>query len=124
MLAQKKISTKKEWGWRPILLALHELKMWVFAAKENNQYFKLHGDALKSGCYAYYNTFGDSPLTRITGKEFDETTMDALSWEITVYGDFYIQNAPQALGHTKTLLKGLKAWKDGGKKNVQTATGP
>ena len=94
--------------------------MWIFKAKEIGGYFKLDVNQIRLLCTGYYNTFGDSPLTRITGKDFDETTIDFLSAELTVYGDFYIEHAPSALGHGKELLKGIKSWKDkGGKQDVQ-----
>jgi len=121
ILTSKNISNKKEWGWRPVILLLHELKMWLFKAKINSTYFKLDRDSIKLMCNAYFNTFGDSPLTRITGKEFDVDKIDFISAEMTVYGDFYIENIPHALGHGKSLFSSVMNWKNKLKeaKNVQ-----
>ena len=112
VLVAKGISNKKEWGWRPIILVLHELKMWLFKAKINSTYFKLNVDQIKLMCNAYFNTFGDSPLTRITGKEFDMDKIDFISAEMTVYGDFYIENIPHAIGHGKSLFGSVVSWKN------------
>lgn len=112
IMASKGIGNKKEWGWRPIILILHEFKMWAFEAKQQSIYFKLNVDQIKLLCQAYYNSFGDSPLTRITGKDFDMEHIDFLSAELTVYGDFYIENAPFAIGHSRSLFKSLQEWKE------------